>query len=68
LGWAMAGEKLTASILSSMALAILAISLVNRGSQVELKMSPDRSSGIPLAVRMDDPSVIVGPRGSAKEG
>src|SRR5437879_7141766 len=40
LGWAMAGEKLTASILSSMALAILAISLVNRGRQVELKTSP----------------------------
>jgi drug/metabolite transporter (DMT)-like permease len=32
LGWALAGEKLTPSILASMALAILAISLVNRGS------------------------------------
>src|SRR6266850_1395593 len=34
LGWALAGEKLTGSILLSMALAIVAISLVNRGSQV----------------------------------
>jgi drug/metabolite transporter (DMT)-like permease len=33
LGWAFAGEKLTGSILLSMALAILAIWLVNRGSQ-----------------------------------
>ena len=33
LGWALAGEKLTGSIVLSMALAILAISLVNRGSQ-----------------------------------
>ena len=33
LGWALAGEKLTASILLSMGLAILAISLVNRGSR-----------------------------------
>ena len=33
LGWSFAGEKLTASILLSMALAILAIWLVNRGSQ-----------------------------------
>jgi drug/metabolite transporter (DMT)-like permease len=32
LGWAFAGENLTASILLSMALAILAIWLVNRGS------------------------------------
>ena len=32
LGWAFAGEKLTVSILLSMALAILAIWLVNRGS------------------------------------
>src|SRR5438876_4017331 len=34
LGWALAGEKLTGSILSSMALAVLAIALVNRGTQV----------------------------------
>ena len=34
LGWALAGEKLTGSILLSMALAILAIWLVNRGSHV----------------------------------
>jgi drug/metabolite transporter (DMT)-like permease len=34
LGWALAGEKLSASILGSMALAILAIALVNRGSRV----------------------------------
>ena len=33
LGWAFAGERLTGSILLSMALAILAIWLVNRGSQ-----------------------------------
>ena len=33
LGWALAGEKLTGSILLSMGLAILAISLVNRGSR-----------------------------------
>jgi drug/metabolite transporter (DMT)-like permease len=33
LGWAFAGERLTGSILMSMALAILAIWLVNRGSQ-----------------------------------
>jgi drug/metabolite transporter (DMT)-like permease len=33
LGWAFAGEKLSASILLSMALAIVAIWLVNRGSQ-----------------------------------
>jgi drug/metabolite transporter (DMT)-like permease len=33
LGWALAGERLTGSILLSMALAILAIWLVNRGSQ-----------------------------------
>jgi drug/metabolite transporter (DMT)-like permease len=33
LGWALAGEKLTGSIVLSMALAILAISLVNRGSR-----------------------------------
>ncbi len=33
LGWAFAGEKLSGSILLSMALAILAIWLVNRGSQ-----------------------------------
>src|SRR5436309_4745237 len=33
LGWALAGEKLTGSIVLSMALAILAISLVNCGSQ-----------------------------------
>jgi len=33
LGWTFAGEKLSASILLSMALAILAIWLVNRGSQ-----------------------------------
>jgi len=32
LGWALAGEKLTGSILLSMALAILAIWLVNRGT------------------------------------
>jgi drug/metabolite transporter (DMT)-like permease len=35
LGWALAGEKVTGSILLSMALAILAISLVNRGSRVQ---------------------------------
>jgi drug/metabolite transporter (DMT)-like permease len=33
LGWALAGERLSGSILLSMALAILAIWLVNRGSQ-----------------------------------
>jgi drug/metabolite transporter (DMT)-like permease len=33
LGWLVAGEKLTASIVLSMALAITAIALVNRGSQ-----------------------------------
>lgn len=33
LGWAFAGERLTGSIVTSMALAILAIWLVNRGSQ-----------------------------------
>ena len=33
LGWAFAGERLTGSILLSMALAIVAIWLVNRGSQ-----------------------------------
>jgi drug/metabolite transporter (DMT)-like permease len=33
LGWAFAGEKLSASILLSMALALLAIWLVNRGTQ-----------------------------------
>ncbi len=36
LGWALAGEKLTGSIVLSMALAILAISLVNRGSQAQV--------------------------------
>jgi drug/metabolite transporter (DMT)-like permease len=33
LGWLVAGEKVTASIVVSMALAITAIALVNRGSQ-----------------------------------
>jgi drug/metabolite transporter (DMT)-like permease len=33
LGWALAGERITGSILFSMALAILAISLVNRGAR-----------------------------------
>jgi drug/metabolite transporter (DMT)-like permease len=33
LGWAFAGEKLTGSVLLSMALAVLAIWLVNRGSR-----------------------------------
>jgi drug/metabolite transporter (DMT)-like permease len=33
LGWAFAGERLTGSIATSMALAVLAIWLVNRGSQ-----------------------------------
>ena len=40
LGWAVAGEKLTGSILLSMALAILAIALVNRGSQERTAESP----------------------------
>src|SRR5205814_6813132 len=40
LGWAVAGEKLTGSILLSMALAILAIALVNRGSQERAAESP----------------------------
>jgi drug/metabolite transporter (DMT)-like permease len=41
LGWAFAGEKLTASILLSMALAILAIWLVNRGG---VERAPVRAS------------------------
>ena len=40
LGWAVAGEKLTGSILLSMALAILAIALVNRGSQERAAGNP----------------------------
>src|SRR5438067_13640342 len=41
LGWALAGERLTGSVLLSMALAILAIWLVNRGSHVnEIELAP----------------------------
>ncbi len=40
LGWAFAGERLTGSILLSMGLAILAIWLVNRGSQEPAAVQP----------------------------
>jgi hypothetical protein len=35
LGWALAGEKVSGSIVISMAIAIVAIALVNRGSRTD---------------------------------
>ena len=46
LGWAFAGEKVTGSVLLSMALAVLAIWLVNRGSP----RAPGREPAVAVAV------------------